>query len=175
MLVRRHLTALLSDLPRVEKLQTASAAMARNAAECARGTLEVVITGSEKMPAPSATSKAFTAFVAEVKVNGEVVKTIKSRYSEFLDLRDRCESKSIWKGLVGDGKSTGFAFPPKSVFGSFESTIIKDRIAGITAWFAQALATPGLKDCYEICGFLGVPAAEASPCVVVRPSACVAG
>ena len=72
-------------------------------------------------------------------------------------------------------KGTGFAFPPKSVFGSFESTIIKDRIAGITAWFQQALATPGLKDCYEICSFLGVPSAEASPCVVVRRPTCVVG
>ena len=52
--------------------------------------------------------------------------------------------------------------------GSFESTIIKNRIAGITKWFAEVLSTPGLKDCYEVCSFLGVPSGEASPVVVVH-------
>jgi hypothetical protein len=34
-------------------------------------------------------------------------------------------------------------FPPKSMFGSFESTIIKTRIEGITKWFAEVLSIPG--------------------------------
>ena len=57
------------------------------------------------------------------------------------------------------------------MFGSFESTIIKDRITGITAWFGQVLSTPGLKDCYDLCKFLGVPSSEASPCAIVHGSA----
>ena len=52
--------------------------------------------------------------------------------------------------------------------GSFESTIIKNRIAGITKWFAEVLSTPGLKDCYEVCSFLGVPSGEASTVVVIH-------
>ena len=30
------------------------------------------------------------------------------------------------------------------------------------------LAVPGLKDSYSLCGFLGVEASEASPCVVIH-------
>ena len=62
----------------------------------------------------------------------------------------------------------GIEFPPKSVFGSFESTIIQNRIDGITAWFETVLSTPGLKDCHEVCGFLGVPPGEASPVSIVH-------
>ena len=62
------------------------------------------------------------------------------------------EEKTMWKEIV-----KAFPYPPKSVFGSFESTIIKDRITGITAWFGQVLSTPGLKDCFGL-----------SPAVLIR-------
>ena len=53
------------------------------------------------------------------------------------------EAKTTWMDEV-----KALPFPPKSVFGSFESTIIKDRISGISAWFDAVLTTPGLKDSY---------------------------
>jgi pimeloyl-ACP methyl ester carboxylesterase len=112
------------------------------------------------------TAKKFTAFVCEVRCGDELVNTLKDRYSSFLDLRDRLEANTIWKEQVA-----AIEFPPKSVFGSFESTIIKNRIEGISQWFKAILAIPGLKDCYELCSFLGVPAGEASPVVVVHGSA----
>lgn len=166
-LLRRLLCAVIADLPRVLALQDATTKMARNQDKCNRGPLSVKLTTTEKIPAQG-TSKAYTAFVAEVRCGGELVNTLKSRYSEFLDLRDKLEKSSSWKAIIGNGKDSGFTFPPKSVFGSFESTIIKDRITGITAWFEKVLSTPGLKDCYEVCKFLGVPCGEASPCVVVH-------
>ena len=33
-------------------------------------------------------------------------------------------------------------FPPKQVFGRFESSIIKDRVEGITVWLNAVLAMP---------------------------------
>lgn len=162
-LMRRQLCAQIADEPREKALQQAVFSMAKNAAACARGQLSAVLTTTEQITPTEMTAKAYTAFVCEVRRDGELVNTLKDRYSSFLDLRDRLEANTIWSEQI-----KAIEFPPKSVFGSFESTIIKNRIEGITKWFAEVLSTPGLKDCYELCSFLGVPCGEASPVVIVH-------
>lgn len=125
----------------MQELQKASSELPRDPS-CSRGPIICQLTGSEKMPAPSATEKSFTALICEVKREGsdEVLNTLKSRYSAFLDVKDKLEANSIWKAQVSP-----IPFPPKSVFGRFESAIIKDRIEGITAWLNTVLAIPNLK------------------------------
>jgi pimeloyl-ACP methyl ester carboxylesterase len=162
-LMRRQLCSQIAEEPRIKALQQAVPTMAKNAAACARGQLTATLTTTEQITPPEVTAKKFTAFVCEVRCGDELVNTLKDRYSSFLDLRDRLEANTIWSEQV-----KALEFPPKSVFGSFESTIIKNRIEGITKWFAQVLAVPGLKDCYELCSFLGVPCGEASPVVIVH-------
>lgn len=164
--MRRQLCAQIAEEPRVQPLQAAVPKMAKSAAACTRGAVSAVLTTTEEMVPTEMTAKKFTAFVCEVRCGDELVATVKDRYSSFLALRDSLEANTIWKEQVA-----AVEFPPKSVFGSFESTIIKNRIAGITAWFKAILAIPGLKDCYELCSFLNVPAGEASPVVVVHGSA----
>jgi pimeloyl-ACP methyl ester carboxylesterase len=162
-LMRRQLCSQIADEPREKALQQAVLSMPKNAAACARGQLSATLTTTEQITPTEMTAKAYTAFVCEVRRDGELVNTLKDRYSSFLDLRDRLEANTIWSEQI-----KAIEFPPKSVFGSFESTIVKNRIEGITKWFAEVLSTPGLKDCYELCSFLGVPCGEASPVVIVH-------
>lgn len=162
-LMRRQLCSQLADEPREKALQQAVLSMPKNAPACTRGELSAVLTSTEQITPTELTAKAYTAFVCEVRRNGELINTLKDRYSSFLDLRDRLEANTIWSEQV-----KAIEFPPKSVFGSFESTIIKNRIEGITKWFAEVLSIPGLKDYYELCCFLGAECGEASPVVVVH-------
>ena len=161
--MRRQLCSQIAEEPRVKALQKAVSSMPKNGAACSRGQLSATLTTSEQITPPEVTAKKYTAFVCEVRLGDELVNTLKDRYSSFLDLRDRLEANTIWSEEV-----KAIEFPPKSTFGSFESTIIKNRIEGISKWFEAVLSTPGLKDCYELCSFLGVPCGEASPTVVVH-------
>jgi pimeloyl-ACP methyl ester carboxylesterase len=161
--MRRQLCSQIAEEPRVKALQKAVSSLPKNGAACSRGQLSATLTTTEQITPPELTAKKYTAFVCEVRCGDELVNTLKDRYSSFLDLRDRLEANTIWSEEV-----KAIEFPPKSTFGSFESTIIKNRIEGISQWFAAVLSTPGLKDCYELCSFLGVPCGEASPAVVVH-------
>lgn len=160
--MRRQLCSQLAEEPRVKALQKAVSSMPKNGT-ATRGQLSAILTTTEQITPPEITAKKYTAFVCEVRCGDCLVNTLKDRYSSFLDLRDRLEANTIWSEEV-----KAIEFPPKSTFGSFESTIIKNRIEGISQWFATALSIPGLKDCYELCSFLGVPCGEASPAVIVH-------
>lgn len=112
-LMRRQLCAQIADEPREKALQQAVCAMPKNAAACARGQLSATLTTTEQITPTELTAKTYTAFVCEVRRNGELVNTLKDRYSSFLDLRDRLEANTIWSEQV-----KAMEFPPKSVFGA---------------------------------------------------------
>jgi len=104
----------------------------------------------------------YTTYDVETSLDGKVVGTSTHRYSELLELKETLQLR--WPAVEP------LPFPPKSVFGRFESTIIAQRTEAFTDFLAQALLMKGVKDSYELVTALNVEAAQKSPCLVVHGS-----